>query len=200
MKGYDMADNLIKIGLYGTPGAGKSTTLQIMREICLGQGIPVARIKLADPLYEAQAAIYKIAGQALSDFYDQDGELLNFLGHYLRKLNPRVLLDRFSLRVEETSQRLRAEHTVPCIIVCDDLRRADSDHVRSHGFRLGRVVADAASCVRRREVRGDRSLGSASHVTEQGLDEIVPDFVVENNSSLEELREMVKRVLEEWLR
>src|ERR1035441_9134606 len=167
MKGHNMRDNLIKIGLYGTPGAGKSTTLQVMRELCSGQGIHVARIKLADPLYEAQAAIYKIAGQVLNDFYDQDGELLNFLGHYLRKLNSRVLLDRFSLRVQESSESLRAKQAGPCIIVCDDLRRADSDHVRSHGFLLGRVVADAAICVRRREARGDRSLGSASHVTER---------------------------------
>jgi len=57
--------SLIQLALFGTPGAGKSTTSKIIEDYCTRAGVSFIRIKLADPLYEAQSAIYSIAGKQL---------------------------------------------------------------------------------------------------------------------------------------
>ena len=194
-----MAAKIIQLGLFGTPGAGKSTTSKIIEEYCTENHVPMIRIKLADPLYEAQKAIYEIAGRQLSDFYDQDGELLNFLGSYLRKLNPNVLLDRFSLRLRDAIEKLDSTGSTSGVIVCDDLRRPDAEFLRTKDFRFVRIIADPNECESRRRARGDRTLGSASHATEQGLDEIEPDYRIHNESTIEDLRTQVIRFMGDTL-
>lgn len=189
--------SLIQLALFGTPGAGKSTTSKIIEDYCTGAGVSFIRIKLADPLYEAQSAIYSIAGKQLSDFYQQDGELLNFLGSYLRKLNPNVLLDRFSNNLTSAIEKLDLSGSPTRLVVCDDMRRPDADFLRSMNFKLIRITADVQVCDLRRGERGDRSLGSASHATEQGLDEIVPDHLIPNETSIEDLRVRVTALMEE---
>ncbi|GAA0981644.1 hypothetical protein GCM10009555_050110 [Acrocarpospora macrocephala] len=96
-----------KIALCGAPGAGKSTAAQIVHRFCESGKLPFSLIKLADPLYEAQSAVYRCAGRELDHFYRKDGELLNFLGHYMRKINSMVLQDRFSARLNEIQRTHR---------------------------------------------------------------------------------------------
>jgi hypothetical protein len=170
----------LRVALFGTPGAGKSTTTGFVEAFCRVRQLSFARVKLADPLYEAQASLYRIAGRDLQEFYQQDGELLNFLGSYLRKVNPNVLVDRFAMRVRAYEEEFALLPT-PYIIACDDMRFPDAAWVRSLGFL--HIVAKSATCVARRGDRGDRSLGSAEHPTERDLDKIVPDHVLENDGT-----------------
>jgi len=186
---------IVKLGLFGTPGAGKSTTCQMVVNYCLVNNITVLRIKLADPLYEAQSLIYGVAGLKLEDFYQQDGELLNFLGYYLRKLNPKVLLDKFSLKLASFIEDLSSPEINSGLIICDDLRQPDAKFLKKKGFTLIKIVANPDLCERRRSARGDKSLGSSTHLTEQGLDEIQPDYSLENNESLMALQEKVRMLL-----
>ncbi|MBI5102395.1 MAG: hypothetical protein HZB33_11240 [Nitrospirae bacterium] len=111
-----------KLALYGSPGAGKSTTTKILTELCAVKRMEIRRLRLADPLYECQSAIYKIAGKPLSSLYVQDGELLNFLGSHLRKINPSVLLDHFHKKLRDTMLELDQLPTSNSLIVCDDMR------------------------------------------------------------------------------
>ena len=127
-------NNIVRVGLYGIPGAGKSTTCSIIEAYCIEKGYKFTRIKLADPLYKAQEAIYTMAGQKLGDFYEQDGELLNFLGYYFRKINPNSLLDRFAETLAEKIDELVLHNLPISIIVCDDMRRPDAEFLRRNNF------------------------------------------------------------------
>ncbi len=186
---------VVRMALFGAPGSGKSTTCSMIGQYCAEHRIPFAQLRLADPLYEAQAAIYRIAGVKLDDFYQQDGELLNFLGYYLRKLNPTVLTDRFAARLLQEEAQLVSSPLPMAVVVCSDLRPADAAALEALGFLLIRVVADRLILERRRRERGDRSLGSLTHPTEAGMDELVADHLIENNATLEELRVRVDALM-----
>jgi dephospho-CoA kinase len=187
---------IMRIGLCGTPGAGKTTTSRFLESYCLGQQYFFDRIKLADPIYEAQAAIYAIAGRKLSNFYEQDGELLNFLGYYLRKINQNVLLDRFAERLVQKIEIATRSNAPFGIVICDDVRAPDAEFVKTNDFLLIRLLADEQICTERRHNRGDITLGSAKHSTEQGLDEITAHYQIENNTTLEDLRIKVIQIVE----
>ncbi len=182
-----------KIALYGRPGAGKSTSAGLLKSICEELGMKYYRIRLAEPLYEAQAAIYQIADRELASG-TQDGELLNFLGLHMRKINPRVLLSRFEKRLNAIEEKL-GEELGASIILCDDMRRSDVDFLESKEFELIRVQASAGTCRKRRSSRGDVTLGAEDHVTELGLEEIVATSVIKNEGSLEELEISLRELL-----
>ena len=138
--------------------------------------------QVADPIYECQDFIYRCAGKPLTKEATQDGELLNFIGGYLRKINPNALLNRFDTNLSEISSLLSNE-TGEALILCDDMRQADYDHLVSRGFLACRVVAPKEACVERRRKRGDVTLGSTEHPTERGIDRIVPDLTFDNSGS-----------------
>lgn len=186
---------IVMLGLFGNPGAGKSTTCQIIEKYCLANDIIFKRIKLADPLYEAQSEIYRIAGSTLEDFYQQDGELLNFLGYFLRKINSQVLLDRFAFKLDSYIDDLILSEIRCALIICDDLRQPDAEFLSEKGFKLIKIISNPEVCEQRRAVRGDKSLGSATHSTEQGLDTISPDYLIENNETLIRLQGKVETLL-----
>ena len=142
----------LRLGLVGAPGAGKSTVSDLIRQHYSVDGRRFHLLKLAEPLYEAQEAIYRIAGVALPSKYSQDGELLNFLGHHLRKLKPSVLLDNFSRRLQIIDQEVREART-ETLILCDDVRWSDADFLRSLEFRLIRIQAPPQLCMSRRMAR-----------------------------------------------
>jgi dephospho-CoA kinase len=180
-------DRILRIGLYGSPGAGKSTTSRFIEEYCSASSILFHRIRLADPIYEAQACVYSAADRHLTHFYEQDGELLNFLGYYLRKLNETILLDRFAKRLTEAvAAEGGASQTK--VIVCDDMRFPDAAFLRKLGFISVRITATEAACVQRRINRSDRSLSSPEHITERNLGAIACDLIIENDGTLDALR------------
>jgi cytidine deaminase len=196
-----MSDRVRKIALYGTPGAGKSTTSELIRARCSELDIGFTRLKLADPLYLAQSKIYEIAGRDLEDFYTQDGELLGFLGVHLRKINPDVLLNSFDRRVEQAMEAFEQSSSVDgcALLLCDDMRYPDWGFLEGLGFMPVRIVAEEPTCLRRRQERGDLTLTSASALIEQGLDKIPAAATVENDGTLDELNDRVRRLVEELI-
>jgi cytidine deaminase len=185
-----------KLALFGTPGAGKSTSARLLEELCSERRASFYRIRLADPIYQCQAEIYRIAGRPLSEFYVQDGELLNFLGAHLRRINPTVLIESFSSRLDSIMTDLKQTSNGHALIVCDDMRMSESAFMLKEGFSLVRVDAPHEVCRLRRASRGDMTLGSEHHSTEMGLDDVKPNAVIENNSTIESLRQELGALLE----
>ena len=70
------------------------------------------------------------------------------------------------------------------------------EFLRRNNFLVVKITAEAELCFQRRSKRGDKTLGSAHHSTEQGLDEIAPNYQIENNSTLEDLRTEVQTFIE----
>ena len=188
-----MTEQLIRrLAFFGRPGAGKSTAARLVEEHCADANIAFRRVRLAEPLYDGQRAIYELAGGSLPDFYSQDGELLNFLGSHLRKINPSVLLDRFAQTVEALQAELNGRRA---LLVCDDMREPDAEFVRGLNFTLVQISARDELCLSRRQQRGDVSLGAENHVTEQGIDRIQADIEIENETSIEDFRERLAALI-----
>ena len=141
-------------------------------------------IRLADPLYLAQQAIYKICGKE-KDFSTQDGELLNFLGSHMRKINPNVLQEHFSKSLNNITSDID-------LIICMDVRPKDISFVKKEDFFLVNISAPPTVTLQRRKNRNDLSLGSSHHPTEQGLSPKLIDAHIENNGTLDEFKEKVK--------
>lgn len=184
-----------KIALSGYPGAGKSTVFEFIQHYCNVHTIPCQRIKLAQPLYQVQTEIYRLAGRPLASMYEQDGALLTFLGAHFRKINPNSLIEAFAtaVRSAETHVGPEAKH----LIVCDDARPIDLSALREMRFIHWRVSAPASVCRERRVQRGDLTLADATHVVESGHDDgIEVDYELDNSSGLEDLRLKVNRALE----
>lgn len=175
----------LKLGLLGTTGVGKDSCVQIIKNQF--PDLSISLIRLADPLYQAQDAIYKICKKA-KDFHSQDGELLNFLGSHMRKINPQVLKESF------LSTLLSCDPNVNCII-CSDVRAIDVPFVRDAGFVIVHIDTDPRIALGRRKIRGDVSLGKTHHATEKGICPSLYDHQLTNNGSLEEFQKNVKKLM-----
>jgi dephospho-CoA kinase len=190
-----VAMTIAKIALFGVPGAGKSTSARLLNAICDDQQIVFRRLRLAEPLYQCQDAIYRIAGRPLDDQDVQDGELLNFLGSHLRKINRSVLTDAFAKQLYALLNSLDQSDQDRVLVVCDDMRATEAAFLRTEGFVLVRI--DAPSKVRRRRLasRGDRTLGAEDHPTEAGVDAVRADATIHNDNTMAELRDQLKSII-----
>jgi cytidine deaminase len=176
---------ILKLGLLGTTGVGKDTCVNIIKNHFPQLAISIVR--LADPLYEAQEAIYKIC-KTPKDFHSQDGELLNFLGSHMRKINPEVLKQSFLERM------LNIDTNAHCII-CPDVRALDVPFVRNAGFTIIHIDTDPIIALERRKIRGDVSLGKTNHATEKGICSMLYDHHLTNNGSISTYEENVKSLI-----
>ncbi|MFG1879315.1 hypothetical protein ACGFIV_31195 [Sphaerisporangium sp. NPDC049003] len=184
---------MIKIALYGRPGAGKSTFSELLYREIAATGVPVVPIKLAAPLYALQGLIHVLAGCSLPDPGAQDGLLLNDLGHHMRRINPGALTDPFARRVAQV-----AEQHPNGMVVCDDMRGPDVDALLDMGFTLVEVWAPEDVRRARKQIRGDLSPGAEDHPTEVAPT-CDPSHRIVNDDSLEHLRlraaEFARKVL-----
>lgn len=182
MKNFDKP---LKLGLLGTTGVGKDTCVSLIRDYFPHRSINLVR--LADPLYKAQEAIYRICKKN-KEFYTQDGELLNFLGSHMRKINPDVLKQAFIDALQFCDAHAD-------FIICPDVRPADIQFVRDVGFIIIHIYADQNITLERRMLRGDISLGKVDHETEKGLSSSMYDYRLTNNGSLQEFQENIGNLI-----
>ena len=170
-----------KLGLLGTTGVGKDTFVQIVKRRF--SHLNIQMIRLADPLYAVQKFIYAACGTKKEE-HIQDGELLNFLGHHMRKINPDVLKEPFERAIQ---------NSIPSfdLIICSDVRPVDVGFVREQGFQIVHISADPKIALERRKKRGDLTLASSLHSTERGLDRSLFDHEISNNGTIELFEESI---------
>ncbi|MFE2724078.1 hypothetical protein [Kitasatospora sp. NPDC059327] len=181
------------VAAHGRPGAGKSTLTGMIADAITELGRPVGIVKLGAPLYELQEEVYRAAGAAPPQPGQQDGTLLNALGMHLRRINPAALTDRFARTVAE-----RVHDRPDLVILCDDMRPADTAALRALGAVFVQVWAPDDMRLTRKAGRGDLAQGSDDHPTEGDIADF--DHRVENTASLEALRERARHLVREVLR
>ncbi len=174
-----------KLGLLGGAGVGKDTFVQIVRTHFSHLNIQL--IRLADPLYAVQKYVYEACGKEKEE-HIQDGELLNFLGSHMRKINPDVLKEPFERAVKEIVSSMD-------LVICSDVRPKDVGFVREQGFHIVHISTDPKIALQRREKRGDLTLGCSLHSTEMGVERSLFDTEIINNNTLEEFEEAVLKFI-----
>ncbi|MFF8769093.1 hypothetical protein [Kitasatospora sp. NPDC015120] len=180
------------VASHGRPGAGKSTFTSMLAEAIAAQDCSVTVVKLGAPLYELQAHVYRAAGLPAPQPGQQDGALLNALGQHLRRINPDALTSAFATTVTDL------RHDRPdLVILCDDMRPADTAAMRALGAVFVHVWAPDDIRHQRKDRRGDLSAGSDTHPTEGDI--VDADHRVENTGSLAQLRDMARVVAREVL-
>lgn len=166
----------LRLFLFGRRGAGKSAVAAFLAE----QGARV--YKLSDPLYRIAQELFGMKGK--------DRMLLQRLGDKLREIDPDCLLKYLSLRLQADGPRFA---------VVEDVRLLrEAERLRQMGF--AGVLVRAPDPVRfaRLEARGEDVLSEEEeHRTESEVDLIIPDFVIDNGGSLEDLRRAAAAVVTE---
>jgi cytidine deaminase len=181
---------VLRIALFGRPGAGKSTTGAMLRQAFAGMGRPATVVRTAAPLYDVQRYFYARAETSLAEG-QQDGALLNFLGSHIRQAAPGFLLADFGQRC--ASALLCGADT----IICDDARPGDLAEIAEQGFSIVRISAPDPVRLQRKSGRGDRIPGNDEHPTEAGVDAVSADFEIDNSGSLADLQAQVDKLIHE---
>lgn len=165
------------IGFNGRMGVGKSTAIQMLKEI---SGRDLVNVKFAQPLYDIQEFIYGRIGpvyQRPPEFL-KDRKLLQWLGTDWGRatISESIWVDLWRAEV----QRLLASQPT-AIIVCDDVRfNNEGSILRELG---GKVVQIVSSRGQERTVAG-----IANHASEAGIAPELIDYIVENDGSPEEFK------------
>ncbi|AIA07103.1 hypothetical protein SAZ_34660 [Streptomyces noursei ZPM] len=178
----------LRVSVIGLSGAGKSTCASMIEEFARERGLSHTRVKLAAPLYDLQAEVYRTAGAQLAAGA-QDQLLMEALAGALRRIRPASLADDFTRRLAGTDAD---------VVINDDLRdpHVDAPALRAQGFRVLRIVCDEGLRQKRLAERGDPTRADAST---RELDRIEPDAVLDNGADLDTYRAAVQQVLEGWL-
>ncbi len=179
---------MVRIALVGQPGAGKSTTAQIFKQLLNDIGHEVVVVKIASPLYDIQNHFYdRMDTSLLPD--QQDGVFLNFLGSHFRSVSPGFLLCDFKKRW------MWAVLTGAQTIVCDDARPTDIEGLKNQGFVVIHILASDTLRRRRKTNRGDKTSGSDNHPTELGYETLFSHYRIENSGDLAELTKQIRIII-----
>ncbi|OUM08534.1 dephospho-CoA kinase [Pseudomonas syringae] len=178
----------VRLALVAPSGSGKSTTAQLLRTYFEGEGLTVEVIKLAQPLYDLQQAFYQHAGVALLPGM-QNQCLLEGIARDLRTLNSHSLVASFARRLTQSTAQ---------VVINDDLRddAIDWPYLRTEGFQVVKILVDHALRQSRLGQRGDVSVVENSALDLQ-THRIKADYVLPNNSSLDQLEQRVA-VVAQW--
>lgn len=162
------------IAFTGKMGSGKTTCAELLAKK-FGEA---HLLKLAQPLYDMQKAVYEIAG--LPQPKVKDRRLLQYLGtEWGRDKDPELWVNAWRHKVTEIK---RQGHGVPIIV--DDVRfdneaRAIKD--------MGGLVVQI-SCVEDSVLtRIPNTMSGTTHASENGVSPEYWDLIVFNNGSLAEL-------------
>ncbi|CAL7959343.1 conserved hypothetical protein [Alphaproteobacteria bacterium] len=174
---------MIKVLLVGERGTGKSTFVEIAKEVFPG----VYGIRIAVPLYQVQSLIYDFCG-IQKDFEQQDDVLLTFLGKHLKCINPQIYEKHFEEQMEVALRKASS------MVICSDARPPNVDFIIKKGFKIIRIEAEEQAKKSRLIARHDIVFEDA--VTPRGLIfDGHADFVITNNATIQEYRSKILEIV-----
>jgi predicted nucleic acid-binding protein len=180
----------LRLCFIGLSGAGKSTSAKIVREWARSAQLDVAAIKLAKPLYDIQAIVYRYAGRPPPGSR-QDQLLMVDIARHLRRINNRALVDVFTAEVLRSNAH---------VVVNDDLKDFETDYpvLRSLGFIFIRLWSEEGERLRRLSRRDDLALADERSLWQ--FDAMAADYTLENShNDLREFTGRMRGVLDEIL-
>jgi hypothetical protein len=180
-------------GLMGTKGSGKDTSVAHLRS-----NPRIACYALADPLKQVTRDLFQMTEAQMHDpvvketvdprWNRSPRELLQWLGtDCIRdQIDPDFWLKRFVLWYDQVVR----DGSVDAVFVTDIRFRNEAEMVHRLGGKVVRVV---------RGERGGDSKDSTdpthTHVSETQLDTVVPDVVVQNDSTVDTLQQSINDLM-----
>lgn len=173
------------IGLTGKMGVGKTTIVEIMRQV-LNDEVNV--VKFAQPLYDIQEFIY----ERISSVHERpkgfvkDRKLLQFLGtDWARQnINTNLWVDLWKIEVLNIERDFDQENLDDYVIVVDDVRfDNEAQAIKSMGGLIIKVESD--------KIEERIEVENTSHSSEDGVSEGLVDAYIRNNSTIEDLKQIV---------
>lgn len=169
------------VAFTGKRGHGKTTAA---RELMV-RGYE--HICFADPLREVATRVYGVTAEEMADPVLKETVLRRWPFKSPRDILQRIGTDMFRSYVENTwvmAFKLACDKAAG--VVCSDLRFPnEADHVRSEGGLIIKVV----------DPRKDRDDAASQHASELAIDQIVPDVLLLNDGSIDDLNAKVSAIL-----
>lgn len=168
------------IALNGSMGVGKSTAIELTKELSAQK---VKLVKFAQPLYDMQGAVYK----RISSVYERpatfikDRKLLQWLGTEWGRdtISKTLWVDIW--KAEAIKQHMLGSSEA--IIMCDDVRfDNEAETVKS----LGGVIIKITSTKSNNRI--DTGAGIVHHASESGINEKFLDGHIVNDGSLSDFK------------
>lgn len=166
---------MLKISFIAPSCYGKSTAIKMLSDC-----YDLKNIKIAEPLYELQSAFYRYINKEIE--FEQDGELLQFLGAKIRKENPAFLIDTFTNKVNASSTHE--------LITNDDCRPPDYIYLKKLGFKF--VLINGF-----RRDRQDHTLSNSKSNLEWNESTVNYDYVLDNLGTIEEYHINIDNLMRE---
>jgi hypothetical protein len=171
------------IGLNGNMGCGKTTVCHIISDF---SRIPIIKSKFAMPLYDMQEKLYEIISPVYTrpkDFV-KDRKLLQFLGTDWGRevVGPNIWVDLWKGHLKTVMLNMDEMGISDYIVTVDDIR-FDNEAVAVK--ELGGILLNI-NRIKEKKVVGAEFSG---HKSENGIDFKYVDYVIDNNGTIDELRE-----------
>ncbi|ERS84729.1 hypothetical protein Q672_18995 [Marinobacter sp. EVN1] len=182
--------NAIKIALVAPSGSGKSTAASLIKQAFEQRGLSVLSEKLAQPLYDLQAAYFETASIDLPSGV-QHQKLLENIATNLRMLSKDSLVQHLFSRLVGSNAE---------VIITDDLRDKETDWpaLVNSGYRVIRVACDEPTRIKRLQGRQDIQSQLKSPL-DNSINSIESHYVLENNSTLDALEREVQSLVDTLL-
>lgn len=170
------------IGFNGGMGVGKSTAIEVLKEM----GETPHLVKFAQPLYDMQEFIY----QRISSVYTRpedfvkDRKLLQWIGTDWGRdtIRRTIWVDLWRAEVMRVGEAHPGE-----LIVCDDVRfDNEAELVQLMGGIVVKIICDAAAA------RITTANGIKGHASEAGVSPLLLDYVIDNNSTLDDYKDSLR--------
>lgn len=180
----------IKIALVAPSGSGKSTAARLIKQAFEQRGLTVLSEKLAQPLYDLQAAYFETASLTVPN-RAQHQKLLENIASNLRMLSKDSLVQHLFTRLIGSNVD---------VIITDDLRDKETDWpaLVNSGYRVIRVACDEPVRIERLQGRQDIQSQVESPL-DDAINAIETHYVLDNNATLDSLEREVLSLVDTLL-
>ena len=179
----------MKIALFGKIRSGKDTVGKILIE-----EYGCTRVAFGD-------GIKKIINEFFPEAWDngKPRHYYQFIGQKLRELNPDVWVNNLIRRAEDIRvQDLLYRDMVTNFVVTDGRQLNEAVKLKDRGYTIVVVKADETTRIERMRKAGDNfTKEMLKHETELQVDLIEPDYIINNNGTLEDLKNEVRELVNE---
>jgi hypothetical protein len=175
------------VAFTGGMGVGKSTAIKELEKM----GYYVTLSKFAAPLYDMQEFIYRRVSTVFPkpSNFQKDRKLLQWLGTEWGRGNKEDMwVSLWKQDVAQLQETLSKKPSLQLIVVDDCRFDNEAEAIKAMGGHIIRIVSDKTA---------DRGVdrGISNHSSENGISQKYLLSTIENNGSIEQLRESLKRAL-----